>query len=396
MGVDDSDTAPVGAWELPAELRLLRDTVRRFMEREVRPLEDTLPHDAAGVPSDQLATLQAKARELGLWALSTPARFGGAGLGVLGQVVVAEEAARCRMGAFFPACGAFGGNPPNVLFNAAPEQFDKYARPIIEGRSGRAFTAISEASGGSDPARAIRCRAERKGDVYVLNGTKMWTTHAGTAAWGVVYARTGPLDSRRGISAFIVDANAPGLTKRPIEVMSSYRPYELHFDNVEVPVEDRVGDEGEGFALAGDFLVAGRITYGAGPVGIAQLALEQTIEWVGQREVFGSPLADKQGIQWMIADSEIELRAARLLIYQAAWKADLGHDVKVDASIAKLYSTETAFRVLDRCVQMFGALGLSAEAPLERWFRDLRVKRLGEGATEVQRMVVARHLLGRR
>jgi acyl-CoA dehydrogenase len=178
--------------------------------------------------------------------------------------------------------------------------------------------------------------------------------------------------------------------------MSSYRPYELHFDDVEVPVENRVGDEGQGFALAGDFLVAGRITYGAGPVGIAQLALEQAIEWVQQREVFGSTLADKQGIQWMIADSEIELRAARLLIYQAAWKADLGQDVKVDASIAKLYATETAFRVLDRCVQMFGALGLSAEAPLERWFRDLRVKRLGEGATEVQRMVVARHLLQRR
>ena len=223
----------------------------------MRPLEDTLPHDAAGVPADQLAGLQGKARDLGLWALATPTRFGGAGLGVLGQVIVAEEAARCRMGAFFPACGAFGGNPPNVLFNAAPEQFEKYARPIIEGRAGRAFTAISEASGGSDPARAIRCRAERKGDVYLLNGTKMWTTHAGTAAWGVVYARTGELGSRHGISAFIVDADAPGLTKRPIEVMSSYRPYELHFDNVEVAVEDRVGDEGEGFTLAGDFLVAG-------------------------------------------------------------------------------------------------------------------------------------------
>jgi acyl-CoA dehydrogenase len=387
---------PTGAWELPEELRLLRDTVRTFMAREVRPLEDTLPHDAAGVPGEQLGPLQDKARRLGLWALQTPTRLGGAGLGVLGQVVVAEEAARCRMGAFFPAGGAFGGNPPNVLFNAAPEQFEKYARPIIEGRAGRAFTAISEASGGSDPARAIRCRAERKGDVYVLNGTKMWTTHAGTAAWGVVYARTGELDRRHGISAFIVDANVPGLTKRPIDVMSSYRPYELHFDNVEVPVEDRVGEEGEGFSLAGDFLVSGRITYGAGPVGIAQYALELAIDWVKEREVFGSALADKQGIQWMIADSEIELRAARLLIYQAAWKADLGQDVKVDASIAKLYATEAAFRVVDKCVQMFGAMGLSAEAPLERWFRDLRVKRLGEGATEVQRMVVARHLLQRR
>jgi acyl-CoA dehydrogenase len=392
----DVDGSPLGAWQLPDELRMLQDTVRSFMKNEVRPLEDTLPHDSAGVPAEALATLQTKARGLGLWSLNTPEKFGGAGLGVLGQVVVAEEAAKCRMGAFFPACGAFGGNPPNILFNSAPAQFEKYARPIIDGTAGRAFTAISEASGGSDPARAIHCRAERKGDVYLLNGTKMWTTHAGTAKWGVVYARTGEANSRKGITAFIVDANAPGLTKRPIDVMSSYRPYELHFDNVEVPVEDRIDDEGTGFSLASDFLVAGRINYAAGPIGIAQLALERAIEWVQQREVFGSMLADKQGIQWMIADSEIELRASRLLMYQAAWKADLGQDVKVDASICKLYGTETAFRVLDRCVQMFGALGLSAEAPYERWFRDLRVKRLGEGATEVQRMVVARHLLDRR
>lgn len=392
----ETEAFPSGAWELPDELRMLQDTVRSFMNSEVRPLEDSLPHDSAGVPAEPLAELQAKARKLGLWSLQTPTRFGGAGLGVLGQVVVAEEAAKCRMGAFFPACGAFGGNPPNILFNARPEQFEKYARPIIDGTAGRAFTAISESSGGSDPARAIRCRAERDGEHYVLNGTKMWTTHAGTAAWGVVYARTGEQNSRAGITAFIVDANAPGLTKRPIDVMSSYKPYELHFDDVRVPVADRIGEEGTGFSLAGDFLVAGRINYAAGPIGIAQMALALTIDWVKQREVFGSTLADKQGIQWMIADSEIELRASRLLMYQAAWKADLGQDVKIDASICKLYGTETAFRVLDRCVQMFGALGLSAEAPYERWFRDLRVKRLGEGATEVQRMVVARHLLDRR
>jgi acyl-CoA dehydrogenase len=394
--IDDDEAFPTGAWELPEELRALRDTVRRFMADEVTPLEDTLPHDSAGVPAEQLAVLQKKARELGLWALQTPAEFGGAGLGVLGQVVVAEEAAKCRMGAFFPACGAFGGNPPNVMFKATPDQFEQYARPILEGRAGRAFTAISEASGGSDPARAIRCRAERRGDVYVLNGTKMWTTHAGSASWGVVYARTGEQGSRSGISAFIVDSDVPGLTKTPIEVMSSYKPYEMHFDNVEIPAENLIGAEGSGFSLAGGFLVAGRISYAAGPIGIAQRALELTIDWVKERQVFGSTLAEKQGIQWMIADSEIELRAARLLMYQAAWKADLGQDPRVDASVSKLYGTETAFRVLDRCVQMFGALGLAREAPLERWFRDLRVKRLGEGATEVQRMVVARHLLGTR
>jgi acyl-CoA dehydrogenase len=389
---DDAEL-PSGAWELPAQFRMLAGTVRGFMETHVCPLEDQLGHDAAGLPPELLLPLQEKARELGLWALQTPAEYGGAGLSMLGQVVVAEEAAKCRMGAFFPAAGAFGGDPPSVMFSASPEQFERYARPIIEGRAGKAYTAISESSGGSDPARAIRCRAERRGGCYVLNGAKMWTSHARAADWGVVYARTGGPGERGGISCFIVERDTPGLTMMPIEVMSSFAPSELHFDNAEIPVANRIGDEGDGFRLAADFLVRGRILYAAGPVGIAQLALEMAIDWVRERAVFGSQLADKQGVQWMLADSEIELRAARLLTYQAAWNADLGRDVRVDASIAKLHATETAFRVLDRCVQLFGALGLSKEMPLERWFRDLRVKRLGEGATEVQRMIVARHLL---
>jgi len=387
------DALPTGAWELPEEFRALRETVRRFVADEVRPLEEKLDHDAAGLPPDLLAPLQAKARGMGLWALQTPVEYGGAGLGVLGQVVVAEEAAKCRMGAFFPAGGAFGGNPPSVLFRASPEQFDRWARPILEGRMGKAYTAISEASGGSDPARAIRCRAERRGDHYVLNGTKVWTSHAATADWGVVYARTGAADDRGGISCFVVERDTPGLTITPIGVMNSFSPSELHFQDAPIPAANRIGAEGAGFGMASDFLVHGRILYGAGPVGIAQYALAMTIDWAKERAVFGGRLADKQGIQWMLADSEIELRAARLLIYQAAWNADLGRDVRVDASVAKLYSTEAAFRVVDRCVQIFGALGLSQEMPLERWLRDLRVKRLGEGATEVQRHVVARALL---
>jgi acyl-CoA dehydrogenase len=390
---DQADALPTGAWELPEEFRLLAQTVRQFMESEVRPLEDALDHDAAGPPPELLAPLQEKARALGLWALQTPAEYGGAGLSMLGQVVVAEEAAKCRMGAFFPAAGAFGGNPPSVMYQATPEQFERYARPIIEGKAGKAYTAISESSGGSDPARAIRCRAERQGDHYVLNGSKLWTSHAAMADWGVVYARTGEQGQRDAISCFIVERDTPGLSIVPIGVMNSFSPSQLHLENARVPVANRVGEEGAGFRLASDFLVRGRILYAAGPIGIAQLALEMAVDWAKEREVFGSRLADKQGIQWMLADSEIELRAARLLTYQAAWNADLGRDVRVDASVAKLYGTETAFRVLDRCVQIFGALGLSQEMPLERWFRDLRVKRLGEGATEVQRMVVARDLL---
>ncbi|MCW2689288.1 MAG: acyl-CoA dehydrogenase [Mycobacterium sp.] len=387
--------ADLGAWELPDELVMLRETVRRFMDAHVHPIEAKLDHDTVGLPREQLVELQAAARELGLWALQTPEEFGGAGLSVLGQVVVAEEASKCRMGAFFPALGAFGGNPPNIMFKASREQFARYAQPIIDGTMTKAYTAITEASGGSDPARAIKLKAVRDGGGtnpgYVLNGSKMWISHAPGADWGVVYARTGA--GRNGISCFIVEKDTPGLTFSRIPVMASFAPYELYFDNVRVPADRLIGAEGQGFALASDFLVHGRIIYAAGPIGIAQSALDLACHWARDRDVFGGKLADKQGIQWMLVDSEVELRAARLLTYQAAWKADLGRNVRVDASIAKLYGTEAAYRVLDRCIQIHGALGLSDELPLERWLRDLRVKRLGEGATEVQREVVARSLL---
>jgi acyl-CoA dehydrogenase len=384
-------SADSGAWELPDELVLLRDTVRRFMDAHVHPVEEELDHDTVGLPRDQLVELQARARGLGLWSLQTPAEHGGAGLGVLGQVVVAEEAAKCRMGAFFPALGAFGGNPPNIMFKATPEQFEKYARPIVDGTMSKAYTAITEASGGSDPARAIKLRATRDGDGYLLNGSKMWISHAPDADWGVVYARTG--EGRQGISAFILEKDTPGVTFNRIPVMASFAPYELHFDNVRLPAGQLVGAEGQGFSLASEFLIHGRIVYAAGPIGIAQSALERTCQWARDRDVFGGRLADKQGIQWMLVDSEVELRAARLLMYQAAWNADLGREVRVDASVAKMYGTEAAYRVLDRCIQIHGALGISTELPLERWFRDLRVKRLGEGATEVQRVVIARSLV---
>lgn len=389
-----SASLALGAWELPDELVMLRDTVRQFMKNVITPLEDTLPHNATGPSHEQLADIQRQARDIGLWALQTPEEFGGAGLGVLGQCVVAEEAAKCRMGAFFPALGAFGGNPPSVLFKATPDQFDRYARPIIEGKAGRPFNAISEPSGGSDPVRAIRCRAERRGDVYVVTGTKLWTTHAGTADWGILYARTGEQGDRGGISCFIIDSTGPGLMKRPVGVMTSYAPFELHFDGFEIPVANRIGDEGQGLRLATEFLVLSRIAYTAGPIGIAQMALDLTIDWCRSRETFGAMLSTRQGVQWMIADCGIELAAARLLMYQAAWHADLGKDVRTDASICKLTGTETAFRIVDRCVQLFGALGMSEEMPLERWFRDLRVKRLGEGASEVLRTQIGRALLG--
>jgi acyl-CoA dehydrogenase len=381
------------SWELSEELRQVRDTVQRFMMAEVKPAEDKLPHDAYEMPAALLEPLQAKARKIGLWCVRSPQELGGAGLNLLGQAMVAEEAAKCRMGAYVPACGAFGADPPNAIYLGSAEQIRKYAVPSIEdGR--KTYVAISEASGGADPARSIRTRAVRKGDRYILNGSKMWITGADGADWGLVFARTGEQGDRGGISCFIVNGRPKGMSMKPIPVIRSYSPYEITFQDVEVPVEDRLGEEGQGFAVCEKWLVEGRVPYAAGTIGIAQAALDIAIAWARQRETFRSKLADKQAIQWMIADSEMELRAARLLVYQAAWQGDLGRDLKIDSSIAKVVATETAGRVVDRCIQILGAMGVSKEVPLERWFRELRIKRIGEGPSEVHRMVLARQLLG--
>lgn len=364
------------------------------MANEVRPLEDKLEHDATRLPDDDLADLQAKAKKLGLWMINTPEEYGGAGLSLLGRAIVSEEASQCRMGIYRPACGAFGFDPPTAIFQGTRDQIERYALPSIEGRT-RSFVAISEASGGSDPARAIQCRAVRKGDRYIINGSKMWITNAKNADWGIVYVRTGEKGDRGGITALIVDNPTKGLSFKEIKVIRSYPPYEVHFDNVEVPVENRLGEEGAGFKVADKWLVGQRVPYAAVSLGTAQAAQNLVIPWVQQREAFGSKLADKQAIQWMIVDNELDIRSARHFIYEAAWKGDLGQDIKTESSIAKLTATEAAGRVVDRCMQIFGGLGVSTELPLERWYRESRIRRIGEGPSEVQRMVIARNLLGK-
>lgn len=383
----------LGAWEMPEELQMLRETARRFMKNRVLPEEDKLEHDAFTFPPDILKSMQTEARKLGLWYVQTPSEHGGAGLNLLAQCVVAEEAAQCRMGAYIPAGGAFGFDPPNIIFKGSAEQIEKYAHPVVE-NGDKTFVAISEPSGGSDPARSIQTRALRDGDDYVLNGTKVWISGASQANWGVVFARTGSEKERGNITALIVEKDSPGLSLERIPVIRSYSPYELSFTDVRVPVANRIGEEGQGFQLAEEWLVHGRVPYAAATLGIAEASLKMAIDWAKERYAFKSALADKQAIQWMIADSEIELRAAKLLVYQAAWRADLGHDIKIDASICKVFATETAGRIIDRCIQIHGGMGVACEMPLERWYRELRIKRIGEGPSEVHRMVVARDLLG--
>lgn len=382
----------LGAWELPEQLRDLRSLVATFMANEVRPAEEELDPDAYELPEDVSARLQQRAKRAGLWCVESPTEYGGAGFNLLAQALVAEQSSQCRMGAYVPAAGAFGWDPPNVIFDGTIEQIKQWAVPTIDDGT-HTFVAISEPSGGADPARAIRTRARRDGSDWLINGSKTWISKAAESKWGIVFARTGDEPGGRSISCFIVEADAPGLSMSKIPVIRSWSPCELTFEDVRVPNENLLGELGRGFELAQRWLVNNRVSYAAAVIGIGRAAIDLAIEHAKNREAFGSRLVDKQAIQWMLADSEIELRAARMLVYQAAWKADLGQDFKVDASVAKVYATEAAGRAVDSAVQILGGLGVAKEMPTERWYREMRIKRIGEGPSEVHRMLIARELL---
>lgn len=326
---------------------------------------------------------------MGLWCMGAPKEYGGQGLSTLGLAVVSEEAAKHRNGAYNPALGAFGTEPPAPLYGGTQEQIERYVVPVIEGTK-RCFFALTEPSGGSDPARAVRTTAVKKGDRWILNGRKMFISHAADADFGLVVARSG--EGRTGLTSFIVERDSPGLTMTRIPVIRPMYPYELLLEDVEVPEENVINAQGRGFAVAQERLVRTRVPYAAGCVGIGQKALEMAIEYARDRVTFGEPLANRQAVQWMIVDSEIELRSARWLTWEAAIKCDRHEPARTEVSIAKLVSTETAGRVVDRAIQVFGGMGVTRELPFERWYRELRIKRIGEGPSEVHRHVIARDL----
>lgn len=380
-------------FDLPEDLRILSDEVRRFVTEEIRPVEARLDAEARDLPPEELHRLQGRARAAGFWCFDAPAEFGGGGLSTFQSVVVLEQAVKHKFSFPVPGGGVFGYSPPVILFGSRRQHLDRYVIPSI--REGWAsFTAISESTGGSDPARAIRATATRTPDGYLLKGRKLWATNADHARYGVVYARTSQVGGRAGISAFVVDSGLPGMSVTPVPVIRDHWTTELVLDDVNVPADSLVGREGDGFALAQTWLVRARLAYAAQAVGVAQAALEMGIEWAKQRETFGALLASRQAVQFAIADSLVEVRAGRHLTWEAAWLDDTGKDARMAASVAKLYCTEVGFQVVDRMIQIFGAMGLTKELPLERWFRNLRVSRIVEGPSEVHRYVIAREVLG--
>ncbi|MEK9210937.1 acyl-CoA dehydrogenase family protein [Sphingomonas sp. 2378] len=374
---------------LPEDLAMISDAVERFVREEIRPVEAALPPEARHIPPDRLAPLQRKAKEAGYWCFDAPEAFGGAGLSSFAFVVVVEQASKHKFCFPQPGGGVFGHPPPIVMYQANPEQIARFVGPSIE-NGWYGFTAIAEATGGSDPMRAIRTTAVRDGDHWVLNGTKMWITHAQYAHYGVVYART-----EAGISAFLVEADTPGLgVVRELPVLRDHWPTELRLEDVRIPAENLIGPDGGGLALAGAWVLRARLLYAARAIGVAEEAIRIGTEWARERDLFGKPLAAQQATQFAIADSRAAINAARWLTWEAAWKHDQGEDARTAANIAKLKAVEAAAVTVDRMIQIMGAMGLSKELPLEAWLRDLRVARILEGSDEILRTFIGKAEIG--
>ena len=377
-------------FELPEELRLLKTTVRNFVDRELIPIEMEAM-DGARMRPEVRAALEEKARALGLWHLDVPVEYGGAGLGLLGLVTVWEEIARTIA---MPPRGpsVFGPDIRPILFTLKPEQKEKYLYPVLRGEKNTAF-AQTEPDAGADPG-SMRSTAVRQGDAYVVNGYKRFITAADTADFLQVVAATDRAKgSRGGLSMFLVDCDTPGLKiVRSSTTMMGDVVWELAFDDVRVPVENLIGNEGDGMRAAQSWITSGRLYQACRGLGVAQRSIEMATSYAQQRVTFGQKLADRQAVQFMVADSYTEHRMTQLLVYNVAARTDAGVAARHESFMAKIQGTELGFRVADRCMQIHGGLGLLNEMPIAKMWRDARSFMITEGPVEVMRSVLARDI----
>jgi alkylation response protein AidB-like acyl-CoA dehydrogenase len=383
-------------FELSEEHRMLQDLVAKFVDRELIPLERAvLAREMSGQKSalsaEEEASLLAKCRELGLWGLDVPEEFGGANLPTTALIGVYEEQGRSCVPFTFPP------DSPNLHMLQAvanDEQRSKYLEPYARGEAHSAI-AISEPGAGGDPA-AMTTRAVRNGNEWVINGRKIWVSRVPEADFMIVMARTGEGKRHEGVTAFIVERGTPGfIIEREIPMLGGQRTYELVFEDCRIPAKQLLGVEGKGFAPMQLRLTVRRIQIGAWCVGIARRALEMMTEHAKQRVTFGARLADRQAIQWWIAEAAMKIHACRLMVYDAAAKSAAGKDVRTEASMVKLYGTEMATETIDHAMQTFGAMGVAKELPLQLFAQRVRTMRVYEGPSEVHRMAIARRIIGR-
>ncbi|GAB3905258.1 acyl-CoA dehydrogenase family protein [Kibdelosporangium lantanae] len=373
-------------FSLTDEQREVRDWVRTFVRKEIMPLEpEVLRRERAGQPGldrSTLRALQLKAKESGFWGVLTPEAYGGMELGATMAALIEAELGRSFVQF------RFGGSADNILFYANEEQRETYLKPTIAGDRISCF-AITEPGAGSD-ARAIRTSAYQDGDDWVVNGEKTFITGGNDADFTMVFAVTDK--ENFGVTCFLVDREM-GWKSHPIDTMGEWGPAALTFDNVRVPSRNILGEVGRGFELAMRWIGQGRYLLPARAIGACERLVDMAIEYARTRETFGRPIAEYQAIQWMIADSAVEIEALRWLVLHAAWQVEQGLDSRQAQSMAKLYGGVKANEIVDRVMQIHGGMGYTRELPIERWYRELRLLRIYEGTDEIQRRTIARNLI---
>ena len=367
----------------------LRATFRRFAEREIAP-NAAEADERSEFPSKSFAAY----RDSGFVSLAYPEAYGGDGADTLTYALLVEEVARvCGSSSLFVIISKLAMTP--ILLAGSPELQARYVPRVASGEL-QASYCLSEPDAGSDVA-SMSTRAVRDGDHYVLRGTKAWITNAGVSDLYVIFAKTDPEAGHRGISAFVVERDTPGLSIGEPEVKMGMRgspTCEVHLDDAQVPAANLIGEEGKGFTYAMGALDSSRPIIGVQALGIAQGALDAAARYVAERRQFGKRIADFQGVQFMLADMATQVEAARLLIYEACTLLDAGDPrVSKAASMSKLFAADTAMRVTTDAVQLFGGAGYTRRYPVERMMRDAKVTQIYEGTNQVQRVVIARHLL---
>jgi alkylation response protein AidB-like acyl-CoA dehydrogenase len=377
-------------FDLNEEQQLIRRSVREFAEKEIAPRAKHVD-ETGEFPAETFA----KMGQLGLMGLPFPEEFGGAGADSLSTAIAIEEVSR--------ACGSTGlayaahiglGSAPIALFGS-PDQKERFLTPAAQGQYMAAF-GLTEPHAGSD-AGATRTTAVLEGDEWLINGQKMWITNAPVAGHIIITAVTDKEKGKKGISSIIVPRGTPGMSFGKHEPKMGLRgsvSTAIMFENVRVPRENLLGERGRGFIQFLQVLDGGRVGIGAMAVGLAQAAYEAAVGYAREREAFGQPIGAFQSVGNMIADMEVAVETARLMIYKAAWLKDQARPYTKEAAVAKLYASEVAEKVCRDAIQVFGGYGYSQEFPVERYYRDVRLLTIGEGTSEILRSVIARQVMG--
>ena len=376
-------------FDLDEELSDIRDMVRRFTT------EQLTPHAEAWDEQNHFPReVYTRMAELGLTGMATPEKYGGTPLSRFAGTLVYEELAKGDMAT------AVGLSVHNMITGSIArfgnaEQCQRWVPDLAAGKLLGAFS-LSEAAAGTD-AGSLQCRAERRGENYVLNGSKMWVTNGGEADIYLLMARTTQGIGSRGISSFVVEKGTPGFqfgkTERKMGLHSS-PTRELIFEDCSIPVTNRLSEEGQGLKIAFSSLDGGRVNIGAIAIGVAQAAFETATNYARERQQFGQTIGTFQAIQMMLADMAMKIEAARLLVYEAAYKLDTGQSAGMYASMAKCFATDVAMEVTTNAVQVLGGAGYVRDYPVERYMRDVKVAQIFEGTNQIQRVVIARALLG--